>query len=292
MHNKNPWEDLTGVKWNSLRMKSQLSLIDCIEFHKLTFFSVDAAERLKYYMMCSVKKPMKWSIRMHVTRMETLNTYLGILPTIKNSPLFVASTESGNIPFTEATTHASIILSHLPVAWRHQYGLMHKKVPESPHGMLLDLENIEKLFVEWYNEKAQANKAKAATAPKLGDHVPRKRAREGGSGKGGAPQKGRSAKYCKWCKAADGPYATHDTIKCCRNLKDGSPKDKPTKPRKTWKKMGNGDFSQMAYLTEKLVKNSKRSLRNPRSTVRGVLVTRRIVIPTVTRMMGPVARKI
>jgi hypothetical protein len=83
--------------------------------HKLTFFSVDAAERLKYYLMCSVKKPMKSSIQMHITRMETLDKYLGMLPTTKNSPLAVASTEFGNIPFTEAT-HASIILSHLPVA--------------------------------------------------------------------------------------------------------------------------------------------------------------------------------
>jgi hypothetical protein len=162
MHTKNPWEDLTGAKRNGLRSKSQLSLIECIEFHKLTFFSVDAAERLKYYLMCSVKKPMKWTIRMHVTRMETLNKYLGILPTIKNSPLAVASTEFGNVPFTEAT-HASIILSHLPVAWRNQYDLTHKTVPESPRAMLLDLENIEKLFIERYNEKARANKAKAAS---------------------------------------------------------------------------------------------------------------------------------
>jgi len=85
--------------------------------------------------------------------METLNKYLGILPTIKNSPLAVTSTEFGNVPFTEAT-HASIILSHLPVAWRNQYDLIHKTVPESPRAMLLDLENIEKLFVERYNEKA------------------------------------------------------------------------------------------------------------------------------------------
>jgi hypothetical protein len=131
MHTKSPWEDLTGVKRNSLLMKSQLSLIDCIKFHNLTFFSVDAAERLKYYMMCSVKKPIKSTIQMHVTRIKTLNKYLGMLPTIKNSPLAVASTEFGNIPFTEAT-HASIILSHLPVAWRHQYDLTHKTVPDAP----------------------------------------------------------------------------------------------------------------------------------------------------------------
>jgi hypothetical protein len=212
MCTKNPWEDLTGAKRNSLRMKSQLSLIECIKFHKLTFFSIDAAERLKYYLnlMCSVKKPIKSSIRMHVNRMKTLNKHLGMLPTIKNSPLAVASTEFGNIPFNEAT-HASIILSHLPVAWRHQYNLTHKTVPESPCAMLLDLENIKKLFVERYNEKAWANKAKAATAPKPGEHVPRKGKREGGSIKG-APKKGRSAKYNKRCKAADGPFTTHDTI--------------------------------------------------------------------------------
>ena len=46
MHTKNPWEDLTGAKWNSLRMKSQLSLIECIEFNKLTIFSVDEQKGL------------------------------------------------------------------------------------------------------------------------------------------------------------------------------------------------------------------------------------------------------
>ena len=76
-----------------------------------------------------------------------------ILPTIKNSPLAVATMEMGIVPFTEAT-HASIILSHLPVAWRTQYNLMHKTVPESPRAMLQDLENIQKLFVEKYNQKA------------------------------------------------------------------------------------------------------------------------------------------
>jgi hypothetical protein len=66
-------------------------------------------------LMCSIKKPVRWTIRMHISRMEVLNKYLGILPTIKNSPLAVATTKMGNVPFTEAT-HASIILSHLPVA--------------------------------------------------------------------------------------------------------------------------------------------------------------------------------
>ncbi len=59
MHTKNPREDIKGVKHNSLRGKSQQSLTNCIKFHKLTVFTIDAAERLRYYLMCSVKKPVR-----------------------------------------------------------------------------------------------------------------------------------------------------------------------------------------------------------------------------------------
>jgi hypothetical protein len=78
----------------------------------------------------------------------------------------------------------------------------------------------------------------------------------------GAPKKGRSVKYCKWCKAAGGPYNTHDTIECCRFEKDGKPKNEPVKPfdstKKPWKKTGSGDSSQMAYLTDKVAKLKKK----------------------------------
>ena len=252
--------DIKGVKHQRLREKLHQSLIDCVEQHKLRVFVVDAAERLKYYMMCSIKKkPVRWTIRLHVCRMETLNKYLGMLPTIKNSPMAVASTELGNVPFNKAT-HASIILSHLPVAWRNQYNLTHKTVPESPRAMLLDLENIEKMQVTRYNEKAKASKAKAATAP-AELRVPRKWANGGGSDRG-APKKGHTAKYYKWCKATICPFMTHDTAECRRFEKDGSPKDNLVKPfdsvKKPWKKTGDGESSQMAYLMERLIKLEKK----------------------------------
>jgi hypothetical protein len=258
-HTKNPWLDIRGVKHHGLCERSHQSLIDCIEQHKLTFFACDAVERLKYYMMCSIKKPVRSTVRQHVCCMETLNKYLGMLPTIKNSPMAVASTELGNVPFTEAT-HASIILSHLPVAWRNQYDLTHKTVPESPRAMLLDLENIEKMQVEKYNEKAKASKAKVATAT-AELRVPKKRANGGGSDRG-ATKKGRTAKYCKWCKAVNGSFTTHDTAECCRFEKNGSPKDRLIIPfdsvKKPWKKTGGGVTSQMAYLMERLIKLKKK----------------------------------
>jgi hypothetical protein len=172
VHATDPWEDLKGAKHDGLCRKSTQSLWECVDFHKLTVYSIDAAERQRFYMLCNLKKPAKSSIRAHVTQMETLNKYLGLLPTIKNSPQAVASTELGNVPFNE-TMLVSIILNHLPVVWRIQYALTHTLVPESPRAILLDLENIEKLFAEKSNEAVRANKAKVATAAKMaGEHVP------------------------------------------------------------------------------------------------------------------------
>jgi hypothetical protein len=125
--------------------------------------------------------------------------------------------------------------------------------------MLSDLENIEKMQGEKYNEKAKASKAKAATAT-AELRVPKKRVNGGGSDK--APKKGRTAKYCKWCKAVNGSFTTHNTAECRRFEKDGSPKDRLVKPfdsvKKPWKKTGGGESSQMAYLMERLVKLEKK----------------------------------
>jgi hypothetical protein len=193
-----------------------------------------------------------------------LHKYLEQLPTIKNSPQAVASTEYGNVPFNKST-HASIILNHLPVAWRNQYNVTHPIVPESLRAILLDLENLEKVFVEKSNEAARANKAKVAAAAKMaGERVPRKGKRAQGRGpEKGTPKKGHTDKFCKWCKAVDGPFTTHNTTECRRFNKDGSQKDRLTKPfdstKKLWnKKPGSGDPSQMAYLTEEMAKLKKK----------------------------------
>jgi hypothetical protein len=265
MHTKDPWEDLKGARHVGIRLKSSKSLCECIDFHKRTIYSIDAAEQQRLYILCHLKKPAKSSIRAHVTRMETLNKYLEQLPTIKNSPQAVVLTEYGNVPFNESML-ASIILSHLPVAWRNQYNLTHTIVPESPRAILLDLENLEKekVFAKRSNEAARANKAKVAAAAKsAGDHVPRKgkRAHGGGPNKGN-PKKGRTDKFCKHCKAIDGPFTTHNTTECRRFNKDGSQKNRPTKPfdsaKKPWKKPGSGNSDQISHLTKEMIKLKKK----------------------------------
>jgi hypothetical protein len=57
------------------------------------------------------------------------------------------------VPFNKSTI-ASIILNHIPVEWRNQYNVTHPIVPESSRAILLDLENLEKVFVEKSNEAA------------------------------------------------------------------------------------------------------------------------------------------
>ena len=71
---------LDGVKHIGLHMKTAKSLEDCIMFHKITVFSVDAVERQKAYMMGSLKKPRQLTIRNHISRCKVLNGYIGDLP--------------------------------------------------------------------------------------------------------------------------------------------------------------------------------------------------------------------
>ena len=113
--------------------------------------------------------------------------------------------------------------------------------------------------------ESPSNKAEVTTAAKMaGGHVPKNGKREHGGGpKKGNPKKGFTDKFCKWCKAVDGPFMTHDTTEYRRLNEDGSRKDRLTKPfnsakRTPWNKPSDGDPAQMAYLTEEITKLKKR----------------------------------
>jgi hypothetical protein len=119
----------------------------------------------------------------------------------------------------------------------------------------------------------------AATAKLAGEQVPRKGKRtHGGGPEKGTPKKGRTGKLCKWCKAVGKPFMTHNTTECRRFNKDGSQKDRLTKPfdsaKKPWKKPGSGDPNQITYLTEeiaKLKKKLKKSKRHSKKRARELL---------------------
>ncbi len=62
MHTKDPWEDLKGAKHNGIRRKLSKSLWECIDFHKRTIYSINAAEQQRLNILCHLKKPAKSSI--------------------------------------------------------------------------------------------------------------------------------------------------------------------------------------------------------------------------------------
>jgi hypothetical protein len=119
VHKVNLWTALDGTKHKGLRMKISKLLKDCITFHKRTVFSVDTVKRQKSYMMGSLKKPHRMSVKQHVSRFETMNGYISLLPTLQDSSLAVASTKSEDVPLSNAIL-ASIVLAICHINWRNQ----------------------------------------------------------------------------------------------------------------------------------------------------------------------------
>jgi hypothetical protein len=50
MHERDSWASLTGAKNEGKRPRTWASFKDCLELHKLTVFTIDAAERQKFYI--------------------------------------------------------------------------------------------------------------------------------------------------------------------------------------------------------------------------------------------------
>ncbi len=102
MHTKDPWIGVNGSSNKGPPTCSWPSFLDCIELHKLTIFPVDAAEKQRYYITQTVKKPQRAMVRQYMPRMGVLNNYLAHLPMVFNSSMAIEGTKKGNVPFDEA----------------------------------------------------------------------------------------------------------------------------------------------------------------------------------------------
>jgi hypothetical protein len=181
-----------------------MSFLDCLELHKLTVFSADAAERQRFYIQQAVRKPQRATVRQHISRMGVLNDYIKHLPMLKDSSKAVPTTKKGNIPFGKADLAAIVLLS-VPKSWQNQYNLNHSTVPESTHTLLPDLEAIKQVMVEKKGADLKA-KEKVSTAPSEAKGNPKRKASGGPTGR--VPKKGRSEKFCQRCKAHGRPFMT------------------------------------------------------------------------------------
>jgi hypothetical protein len=258
MHKCDLWAALNNQVTKGRRLQTWTSLLDCLELHKLTVFSADAAKRQQFYIQQAVCKPQRATVQQHILRMGVLNDYVKHLPTLKDSSKAVPTTKKGNIPFGKADL-ATIVLLSVPMLWQNQYSLNHSTVPKSTRRLLLDLEAIKRVM----DEKKGANlkaKGKGGIAPPEAKGNLKRKASGGPTGQ--VPKKGRSGKFCQCCKAHGGPFTTHNTRHCYDS--NGKPlkaaAGKPSEPKKPYKKSG-GDkgMACMQSMFKAYVKSQKKA---------------------------------
>jgi hypothetical protein len=116
MHKRDLWAGVNGQVTDGRRPRPWMSFPDCLELHKLTVFSADAAKRQRFYIEQAVRKPQMATVQPYILQMGVLNDYVKHLPTLKDSPKAVPMMKKGNIPFGKADL-AAIVLASVPTSW-------------------------------------------------------------------------------------------------------------------------------------------------------------------------------
>jgi hypothetical protein len=138
-----PFVNLQGVSLEGPKGMSCKLFNDCIMFHILTVFPINAAEQERYYILNVLKKPQHVNVRQFVRRVEQLNAYIAQMPCFYYSPNASASTKPKNVPFMEAKVGAHV-LRMCPLQWQDQYNMNQKGMtPMDVRLLLTSLEAIE-----------------------------------------------------------------------------------------------------------------------------------------------------
>ncbi len=101
--------NLQGDTLEGPRGMSRKLFNDCMMFHLLTTFPINAAEQEKYYITNVLKKPQCINVRQFVWRLEQLNAYIAQMQCFYYSPHANASTKPKNVPFAEAELGAHVL---------------------------------------------------------------------------------------------------------------------------------------------------------------------------------------
>jgi hypothetical protein len=72
----NPYVNLQGVSLESPRGMSCKSFNDCVMFHLLTAFPINAAEQEKYYISNVLEKPQRINVHQFLRHVEQLSAYI------------------------------------------------------------------------------------------------------------------------------------------------------------------------------------------------------------------------
>jgi hypothetical protein len=69
MHERDLWAAVNSQMTKGKHLRTWMSFLDCLELHKLTVFSADAAKRQRFYIQQVVRKPQRATVRQHISHM-------------------------------------------------------------------------------------------------------------------------------------------------------------------------------------------------------------------------------
>jgi hypothetical protein len=249
----NPYVNLQGVSLEGPRGMSCKLFTDCIMFHLLTAFPINAAEQEKYYILNILKKPQRVNVCQFVCHVEQLKAYIAQMPCFYYSPNANASTRPKNIPFTEAELGAHV-LRMCPLQRQDQYNINKKGMTPMDMRSLLTLLEAIKLVCTYKKGKSESSE-KSSHKSKKGKKRPGTKAAVR------VPKKVCFKKHCNLCKKHGGAFSTHNTRDCHRFEKDGKETSDFRAAKKGSKKGKpvNHNFAQLNKKIKKLKKALKKS---------------------------------
>ncbi len=251
-----PCVNLQGDTLEGPRGMLHQSFNDCVMFHLLTAFPINAAEQEKYYISNVLKKPQRVNVHQFVRQVEQLNAYIAQMPHFYYSLHANASTKPENFPFMEAELGAHV-LRMCPLPWQDQYNLNKKGMtPMDMHLLLTSLEAIECICT---HEKGKLDNLEKSKKSSYKGEKGKKR--PGTDPTVHVPKKVRFEKHCNLCKKHGGTHTTHTTCECCKYEKDKTDKSSFRTTKKGGKKNYpvNQNFAQLTNKIAKLVKTLKKS---------------------------------
>jgi hypothetical protein len=224
---------------------------NCMMFHLLTAFPINAAEQEEYYISNELKKPQRINVRQFIWRVEQLNAYIAQMPCFYYSPHANASTKPENVPFTEAELGAHV-LHMCPLPWQDQYNMNEKGM--TPMDMPLLLTSLEAIECVCTYEKGKLDTFEKSN--KSSNKGEKGKKRPGTNSMVRVPKKVRFEKHCNLCKKHEGAHTTHNTSDYPRFEKDG-------KEKSSFHAAKKGGYNQnpinqnFAHLTDKIEKIEK-----------------------------------
>jgi hypothetical protein len=207
-----PCVNLQRASLEGPRGMSCKSFNNCIMFHLLTMFPINAKEQEKYYVTNVLKKPQRINVHQFVCRVEQLNAYIAQMPCFYYSPHANASTKLKNVPFMEAELGAHV-LHMCPLQWQDQYNMNKKGMMPMDMRLLLTLLEEIKCVCTYEKGKTESYK-KSSHESKKGKKRP------GTNSTVRVPKKVRFEKHWDLCKKHGGAYTMHNTCDCRRFEKD------------------------------------------------------------------------